>query len=105
MIKHIEVRRSPIHGRGVFATRRIQADQLIGVYEGERTRRNGAYVLWIEEDDGVVVGINGRNQLRFLNHRSKPNAVCWGEELFALKEITPGEEITIDYGEEWASVK
>jgi len=104
MTKPIVVRKSPIHGKGVFAKRRIEANELIGVYEGERTRRNGTYVLWVEYDDGEVVGINGRNSLRYLNHRKKPNAVCWGEELFALKAIPPGEEITIDYGEEWASV-
>jgi len=100
----VEVRESPIHGKGVFAKKRIRANTLIGEYEGARTKRNGTYVLWVEYDDGEVIGINGRNALRYLNHSRTPNAVFWGEELYSLCEISPETEITFDYGDDWAHV-
>ena len=102
--KKIEVKDSPIHGKGVFAKRRIRADALIGVYKGPTTLENDTYVLWVEDDDGMEVGIDGQNELRYVNHSSKPNAVFMGAELFALREIEPSAEITFDYGDEWASV-
>lgn len=101
----LEVRKSPIHGKGVFATRRIAPNRKLGVYGGVRTRRNGTYVLWVEYDEGVVVGINGRTPLRYLNHAARPNAVFYGDELFALSEIQAGDEVTIDYGEDWAQAE
>ena len=68
MLERIEVRVSPIHGKGVFARRRLRAGQLIGRFEGDTTTNNGTYVLWLIDEDGGEVGIRGRNALRFLNH-------------------------------------
>jgi SET domain-containing protein len=96
----LEVRDSPIHGKGAFATRRIPAETLIGEYEGERTSEDGTYVLWVQYDDGELVGIDGKNELRYLNHAATPNAYFWGHQLYALAEIAPDEEITFDYGED-----
>ena len=97
------VRRSPIHGRGLFALQTIGSGDYIGRYEGEITQRDGCYVLWVENDarDGVY-GVRGRNSLRFVNHSAEPNAEFDGEELFSLRRIEPDEEITVDYGPEWA---
>lgn len=90
---------SPIHGRGLFARQRIETDEYIGTYEGPDTRRNGMHVLWLwNEDSEEWEGINGRNEMRFLNHSSDPNADWWGDELYALRTIDPDEEITFDYG-------
>ena len=97
----VVARRSPIHGRGLFADERIPKGKLIGRYAGPRTRRIGAYTLWFTDDDGNVYGISGKNILRFVNHSCKPNAVFYDEGLFALRTIQPGEEITHHYGVEW----
>jgi hypothetical protein len=96
----LQIRRSGIHGRGLFTLVRIARGALIGTYEGPRTRRNGAYVLWVD-DDGEEFGIAGKNDLRFVNHSKSPNAIFLGEELYSLRAIRPGEEITFDYGEGW----
>jgi len=96
----VEIRDSVIHGKGVFATERILADTYLGDYEGERTVDDGTYVLWVQYDDGELVGIDGKNELRFLNHASIPNAYFWGHQLYALVDIAEGEEITFDYGED-----
>ena len=90
---------SGIHGTGLFARAPIGSGSFIGVYEGKRTEENGMHVLWVEMEPENWVGFDGTNELRFLNHSSKPNAELDGQELYALREIDTHEEITIDYGE------
>ncbi len=98
----VVVRESPIHGKGVFAKESIGEGTVIGVYEGPEVERDGAYVLWVECDDGSFYGIEGRNELRYLNHSSSPNADFDDEELSAVRAIAPGDEITLHYGDAWA---
>jgi hypothetical protein len=99
-----EVGRSPIHGRGIFASQRIRTGVYIGTFEGDRTRRNGPHVLWVIDEDGSEYGVKGRNSLRYLNHTSKPNAEWDGLDLIAIRNIESSAEITIHYGEEWNDV-
>ena len=100
----IEVRPSPVHGQGVFATRRIRKGAWIGMFEGGQTRRDGMHVLWVIDDDGREVGIRGENDLRFLNHSLDPNAEFDGTGLFALRNIQPDCEVTFHYGDGWSDV-
>ncbi len=92
------IAKSAVHGRGLFARRRIYTGAHIGTFEGTPTKRDGEYVLWVLEDDGGHHGILGRNVLRFLNHDAHPNAEFAGAELCAIRNIQPGAEIFIDYG-------
>jgi hypothetical protein len=101
LLDHIEVRRSGIHGRGVFARRTLREDQRIGRFEGEPATRNGMHVLWLADENGAEFGIRGRNELRFLNHGHPANAEFRDDELHATRDIEPGAELLIDYGEEW----
>jgi len=95
----VYVDRSPIHGRGLFARQPIAKDEYLGSYEGRTTRRNGMHVLWVwSEQDECWQGIDGANEMRFLNHSDQPNADWWGTDLYALRAIAQGEEITFDYG-------
>jgi len=90
---------SPIHGRGLFARRDIAAEEFIGSYDGPATQKDGMHVLWIwNEDSERWEGINGKNEMRFLNHASEPNADWWGTDLYATRPIARDEEITFDYG-------
>ena len=100
-----EVRKSRIHGRGLFAKKVFKKGDLIGIYEGPLTKGHGAYVLYTYDDDGNEVRIAGKGTLRFVNHSSKPNADFWGDELYATKRINPGDEITFNYGPDWKNVK
>ncbi len=95
------VRKSLIHGRGLFAGRSIGRGRYIGSYAGRRTSRNGRYVLWVPGNNGDYEGIAGKNDLRFVNHSRRPNAAFYGAELFSLRQIHPHEEITVNYGSDW----
>lgn len=97
----IAVRKSSIHGAGVFAEQGIRRGHLIGRFEGRPTRQNGKYVLWVVDRNDRVRGIEGTGELRFLNHAARPNAAFRVDRLFALRDIRPGEEITCDYGEDY----
>jgi len=103
MLERVEVQRSPVHGRGVFARRRLRKGQLIGRFEGERTTEDGTYVLWLIDEEGEETGIRGRNALRFLNHGEPANAEFRDADLFAVRNVQPGAELWIDYGPEWRS--
>jgi SET domain-containing protein len=93
------VAKSPIHGLGLFARREIAREEYIGTYEGPTTSKDGMHVLWIwNEDRDSWEGIDGRNEMRFLNHSSQPNADWWGNDLYAIRPIGQDEEISFDYG-------
>ncbi len=96
----IEVRSSSIHGCGVFARRAIRKGERIGRYVSRRTDRDGTYVYWIEDETGWK-GYEGYGRLRFLNHNHQPNSELDGLDLYALRTIGEGEEVTIHYGEDW----
>jgi len=103
MRERIRVGRSPIHGKGVFARRRLRKGGYIGTFEGRPTRTDGMYVLWVLDEDDQEMGVEGRNALRFLNHSAAPNAEFLGLDLHATRNIQPGQELTIDYGDAWAA--
>lgn len=86
---------SPIHGKGLFAARHIEAGEVLGTVSGKWTKKDGPYVLWVEEDKGFRVECD----FRFINHSVKPNAAYYDTlEVCAIRDIKPGEEITHNYG-------
>lgn len=89
---------SPIHGRGLYATRRIASGEYIGTFEGPEAKRNGSHVLWTYDSAGRTIGRRGKNLLRFINHARRCNAEFRGFDLYARRTIAAGKEITIDYG-------
>jgi SET domain-containing protein len=95
----LEVRESLIDGLGVFAREAILRGDKIGTYTGIEVDEDGKYVLWIMDLDGREIGVDGNNDLRFLNHSQEPNAEFDGEELFAIDHIPAGTEVTFHYGE------
>lgn len=94
------VQDSGIHGKGLFAKDDIEEGEYLGTYDGPEVDEDDSHVLWVEEEDGRWASRDGKNMLRYLNHSKLPHAEFDGFDLFALKNIRVGEEITIDYGEE-----
>ncbi|MFN3165871.1 MAG: SET domain-containing protein [Phycisphaeraceae bacterium] len=92
-----EVKESPLHGRGLFATRFIPQDTVLGWLATEPAPDDdleGPYVLWVDGVDPVRVTCD----LRFINHSDRPNAAYFDDlSVMALRDILPGEEIVHDY--------
>lgn len=113
--RRIAVRRSGVHGRGVFAVAPLKAGERVVEYKGERIswkealRRhphdpnepNHTFYFALEEG-GVIDGKVDGNSARWINHSCAPN--CEAEELegrvyiHALRDIEPEEELFYDYG-------
>lgn len=91
------VKKSGIHGKGLFAARNIKAGEVLGSIKYNPVDEDGPYVLWLAEQ-----GIKVDCELKFINHSKKPNA-CYCDDLdvVALTNIKKGEEITHDYGDDW----
>lgn len=91
------VKKSGIHGKGLFAARNVKAGEVLGSIKYNPVDEDGPYVLWLGEQ-----GIKVDCELKFINHSKKPNA-CYCDDLdvVALKNIKKGEEITHDYGDDW----
>ena len=74
------------------------------MHEARRRARGSPCVAIVEFDDGFALdAARGGNELRYVNHSCAPNTYLrlFGHhvELYALRAIEPGEELTCDYGE------
>jgi uncharacterized protein len=96
-------------GRGVFATRRfakaevIETCPTVELSDADVTGRLNDYVF-TSVGEGDVVLVLGYGML--YNHSAEPNVEYVQDEpstivFRALRKIQPGDELTIDYGEEW----
>ena len=109
------VKNSAIHGRGVFARRKIRAGTLLIEYTGDRISYDQACedaaarddesnhtFLFSLEDGSVIDGGSNGNDARWINHCCEPNAEAREEEgrifIHALRDVARGEELNYDYG-------
>jgi SET domain-containing protein len=113
--RRIQVRRSGVHGKGVFALQAIAEGELIIEYKGqiiswpEALRRhphdpsqpNHTFYFHID-DQHVIDAAVGGNAARWINHACEPN--CRADEtdgrvfIHAARDLQPGEELFYDYG-------
>lgn len=122
MTRRLAVRRSPIHGSGVFALRDLAAGESLLEYRGRRlthaeaderygdNHHGGHTFLFTLNDHYVIDGADGGNAARWINHSCAPNCQAFLIEarepgsvkdrvvLEALRDIRAGEELTYDYG-------
>ncbi|XP_073759925.1 histone-lysine N-methyltransferase 2A isoform X7 [Callorhinus ursinus] len=114
----VGVYRSPIHGRGLFCKRNIDAGEMVIEYAGNVIRSIqtdkrekyydskgiGCYMFRIDDSEVVDATMHG-NAARFINHSCEPN--CYSRVInidgqkhiviFAMRKIYRGEELTYDY--------
>lgn len=98
------VKRSAGKGRGVFANDAIPSGSMIErspVIEIPENEVSDVLQRYCYSSDGKFVF--GCGFLSLYNHSRKPNAASYDSgksamEVIALRDIGPGEEITIDYG-------
>uniref|UniRef100_A0A7N8YHB9 Histone-lysine N-methyltransferase n=1 Tax=Mastacembelus armatus TaxID=205130 RepID=A0A7N8YHB9_9TELE len=114
----VGVYRSPIHGRGLFCKKTIDAGEMVIEYSGNVIRSVltdkrekyydgkgiGCYMFRIDDYEVVDATVHG-NAARFINHSCEPN--CYSRVItvdgqkhiviFASRRIYCGEELTYDY--------
>ena len=112
--ERLQVRRSPIHGRGVYAKAFIPAGTRLVEYRGEHISHEEGderypwyddepyhTFLFMLDDETVVDGARGGNLSRWINHSCDPNCESITEDghiyIDSIRDIQPGEEITFDY--------
>ena len=110
----ISVRNSPIHGRGVFALKRIPKGTRIIEYKGmlitdkeadrrySRIQAHSPHTMLFSVDDGLVIDATRRgNSARWINHSCAPNCEIEEEHhrvfIESRRNISAGEELTYDY--------
>lgn len=113
--RRIQVRRSGVHGKGVFALRPIARGERIIEYVGEVLTWAAAqkrhphdpsdpnHTFFFHVDDKHVIDAAvGGNAARWINHACEPNCKAEEEEgrifIDAIRDIAPGEELNYDYG-------
>lgn len=83
-------------GKGLFATVDFCPAEKIGNFEVEYAHEENKYTYYYED-----IKVNVTNELKYANHSKNPNAVIIGLDMYAIKTINKGEEITWHYGEDW----
>lgn len=96
----VQVRSSPVHGLGVFATRDLRPGEVIAWYRGRPVDRDGTYVSVYTGADGRELRHEITGPLKYVNHSCRPNAELGGFRLRALVPIRAGQEVTMSYGED-----
>jgi hypothetical protein len=110
----VEVRNSPVHGRGVFAAAPIRKGTRILEYLGDRISHDAADKRYEDHDESdnhtflfivdkhtvIDAGVGG-NDARFINHQCEGNceSVIENRRVFidATRDIAPGQELGYDY--------
>ena len=113
-LEDVEIRRSEIHGQGVFALRDFRAGDAIGQYTGRRYGPDEHHAGWDDQltylfglsDGSVIDGAQGGNATRHINHACAPNVEAVerradNDELElivrATRRIRAGDELFLDY--------
>lgn len=108
------MRRSSIHGLGVFALVPIPKRSRVIEYKGMRISHEEADDLFGEEqansphtmlftvnDEIVIDATRKGNSARWINHSCRPNCETVDEKdrifIEAIRDIRPGEELSYDY--------
>lgn len=113
MRRRFAVRRSGIHGRGVFALTNIPKGERIIEYTGERLshaeadRRyarmhdGSSHTMLMSTDEVVIDATRRGSSARWINHSCAPNCEAIDDDgrvfIEARRDIREGEELGYDY--------
>jgi SET domain-containing protein len=113
--RRIQVRKSGVHGKGVFSVAPLKKGEVLIEYKGEiiswkealrrhpHDPKDPDHTFYFHIDDKNVIDAKfGGNAARWINHACTPN--CEADEIDgrifikALRAIKPGTELFYDYG-------
>ena len=107
-------------GNGLFARVTIGPSDTIGHYTGEILKDddvenepyvNSDYILWVCTDHNILGEGPLANYTRYINHSEQANgrivvSTRWKTaRIEAIKKISPGDEVFIDYGPSYWEAK
>lgn len=109
-LESVEVRYSPIHGRGLFARIDLPARRKLGELSGRlvklpqarKERELLSVIYFVEVSRRYALDCQEGNVFKHLNHSCEPN--CYLRinrrvvEVYTLRNIASGTEVTVDYG-------
>lgn len=96
MKSELRLAKSAIHGLDLYATVPIAEDSVLGDYRPQKTQKPNEHTLWI--DSGPV---DVTRRLKQVSHSPEPNVAYYDDlSVVALRDITPGEELTHNFGED-----
>ncbi|MCC6839345.1 MAG: SET domain-containing protein-lysine N-methyltransferase [Flavobacteriales bacterium] len=121
MARKIIVRRSPVHGNGVFAAMDLPAGTELIEYKGRLITpkqadhwypdemETGHTFLFTLNDHWIIDANVGGNHARWINHGCEPNCIPYLHEdpadhrkdrviIETLRDVKAGEELSYDYG-------
>lgn len=105
---NVVVQETPRKGKGLFAVDAIKKDEQIGEYTGERISKEDADgrqgdLVWffMVDEETYIDAEHDACLVKYVNHSCDPNCesdVVDGRVFYtALRDIAPGEELTVDY--------
>jgi len=106
----VKVRRSGVHGRGVYAGELIRKGTRIIEYTGKRVpdreapdddKDSHTFYFGLENGEVIDPELGDGNEARWINHSCDPNCESIEKNgrifIYALRDIEPGEELSYDY--------
>jgi len=106
---NLELKDSPVHGKGMFAIKKISAGDVIGEFTGIKMTKtefkatyglDRSYTYWTQHyfpNSTVIVAKDPRNFITYINERSVPNVKLYKKILVAVSDIEVGEELFLHY--------
>jgi SET domain-containing protein len=104
----LELKESPIHGLGIFATQDFLGEIFIGDWLGVKYPNKAAYEAVYSKDyrytyhspfpwNPVYSCREDRNFISFINHSDTPNTYLKRMKLYSKEVIRAGTELTLRY--------
>ena len=111
----LRVKKSPLHGKGLFASQDIPWGVKIIEYKGQlvsdaladKRIAEGADCIFELGDDANLDGAVEGNEARYINHaRPNPNCFILRDDdriwvVAGIEGVRKGEELTFDYGSDY----
>ena len=103
----LQIHESPVDGLGIFAKQSIAKDTALGDYTGVKMTRS-EFLLKYGADyrycytsafpwNPIICAKEDRNFITYINESTEPNVFLKKYKLYALRDITEGEELFLKY--------
>ena len=106
----LEIKSSPIHGLGVFATQKLLPTMKLAEYTGdkytlkefkEKYGKDITYCYVARRANYILCAKEKRNIITYVNESKNPNCYIVRKILKPLRIIEPGEELFLQYAKDY----